>query len=129
MLISRIRPRHCIAVASVFFALLLSIGSVPGYAKAASAMIDHRILHFVAYGFLSALIYGCMSGVPARRAKYTLLVIAVLGALDETIQSFLPYRNGAFSDWVSDMLAALSCVAVLAFFHAREKGKREHAAP
>ncbi len=129
MLISKIRPRHCLAVATVFFALLLIIGSVPGYAKAASAMVDHRLLHFVAYGFLSALVYGCLSGAWTRRAKYTLLAIAALGALDESIQSFLPYRNGDFSDWVSDMLAALSCVAMLAFFHARAEGKRSHAAP
>jgi len=123
MLISKIRPRHCMAVASVFFALLLIIGSVPGYARAFSAVIDYRILHFVAYGFLSALIYGCLSGAPARRARYTLLAIAVLGGLDESMQSFLPYRNGDFGDWIWDMVAALSCVAVLAFFHARSEGK------
>ncbi|WP_211464137.1 VanZ family protein [Collimonas silvisoli] len=112
------------AVASIFFVLLLSVGSVPGYARAASAVVDHRILHFVAYGFLSALIYSCLGGAPARRARCTLLAIAVLGGLDESLQSFLPYRNGDFSDWGCDMLAVLSCVAVLAFFQARSAGRK-----
>lgn len=112
-----ITPERCLAVAFVFFALMVAIGAIPGNAKEASAMINDKILHFVAYASLSGLIYGGLAGRLVSRAVRTLLAIALLGGLDETIQIFMPYRSADWADWEFDMLAALSCVVILTLLH------------
>lgn len=118
-----ITPQRCLLVALAFFVLMLAIGAVPGNAKAASAVINDKILHFVAYASLSGLIYGGLTGRPLSRALRTLLVIGLLGGLDETIQSFMPYRSADWADWEFDTLAALSCVVVLALLHTLSTAK------
>lgn len=112
-----ITPKRCLVVAFSFFALMVAIGAIPGYAKAASAMVDDKVLHFIAYACLSGLIYGGLAGRLVSRAVRTLLTIALLGGLDETIQIFMPYRSADLTDWKFDMLAALSCVVVLTLLH------------
>jgi hypothetical protein len=71
-----------------------------------------------AVAFLSCLIYGGLEGNPLNRALCTLLLIGFLGALDEGIQSFMPYRTADLADWEFDMLAALCCVVPLGLLHA-----------
>lgn len=112
-----ITPTRCLAVAFAFFALMVAIGAIPGNAKAASATIDDKVLHFVAYACLSGLIYGGLAGRLVSRAVRTLLAIALLGGLDETIQIFMPYRSADLADWEFDMLASLSCVVALTLLH------------
>jgi VanZ family protein len=113
----RITPRRCLAVAFVFFALMVAIGAIPGEATALSATVPDKLLHFTAYASLTCLIYAGLTGRPLSRAMRTLLAIALLGGLDEAIQSFMPYRSADWADWEFDMLAALSCVVVLALLH------------
>jgi VanZ family protein len=43
----------------------------------------------------------------------TVTMIGFLGALDEAIQSFMPYRHADMSDWAFDMLAATVSVTAL----------------
>lgn len=112
-----ITPERCLAVAFAFFALMVAIGAIPGNATAASAMVNDKILHFVAFTCLSGLIFCGLAGRPFGRAVRTLLAIALLGGLDETIQIFMPYRSADWADWEFDMLAALSCVVVLTVLH------------
>ncbi|UUZ57115.1 VanZ family protein [Massilia sp. H-1] len=47
----------------------------------------------------------------ARRAP--VLTVAAMGAADELVQSMLPYRVGAVSDWVVDICASLVCASLL----------------
>lgn len=121
MPISETRPligaTRCLGIAFAFFTLMVLICAIPGNAKAASAIINDKILHFVAYGFLSCLIYGGLAGRLLNRAVRTVLAIALLGGLDETIQIFMPYRSADLADWEFDMLASLSCVAVPTLLH------------
>jgi VanZ family protein len=41
------------------------------------------------------------------------LTIAVMGALDEFVQSFFPYRHAAVSDWVVDCSSAIIIALLL----------------
>jgi len=43
-----------------------------------------------------------------------MLAIALMGAVDEWVQSFFPYRSGDVRDWLVDVTAATLASTVLA---------------
>jgi VanZ family protein len=106
-------PKHSLLAALAFFICMVGIGAIPGKASALSAVVYDKALHFVAYSFLTALIYAGVQGRPFVRGLRTLLTIAALGTLDEFIQGAMPYRSASLLDWKTDMLAAGFCVALL----------------
>ena len=99
--------------AFLFFTLMIGIGSIPGQASALSARFGDKILHALAYGFMTFLFYRAFVGQRLMRTLATLCVIAVLALFDETVQGFLPYRNASLLDWCFDMGAALIMVTLL----------------
>lgn len=105
------KPSLIIALA--FFAAMLAIGAIPGEANALSAQISDKLLHFLAYSFLTCCLYASISGDKLRRAWISLLLVGVLGALDETIQRFMPYRSCDLEDWLFDILAGAVSVALI----------------
>jgi VanZ family protein len=118
--------RHWRMAAALFFTLMIAIGAIPGEARTLSAMIDDKLLHFAAYGFQSALVFKSLGGGLRGRAFRTLLLIAALGALDEFLQGFMPYRNADIADWLFDVLAASWAIALLLVLRAARV--RRHAA-
>lgn len=115
--LSVMTPQRCLSAAIIFFILMVILGAIPGEAHALSEAVHDKLLHFLAYSVLSVLIYASFTGQPAARAFRTLIIIASLGALDEAIQSLMPYRDANWMDWKADMLASLSSVTLLAFLH------------
>jgi VanZ family protein len=105
------KPSLVIGVA--FFAAMIAIGAIPGEADALSAAIPDKLLHFLAYSFLTCCLYVSISADKLRRAWISMLLVGVFGALDETIQRFMPYRSCDLEDWLFDMLAAAVSVAVI----------------
>jgi VanZ family protein len=99
--------------AMTLFALIVLIGSIPGARADAAEVASGIVLHSCAYAVLAFLIFTGSRGVPASRAIKSVLTIAVFGAIDEFVQSFLPYRHGAVSDWVVDCTAAVLMATVL----------------
>lgn len=112
-----VTPARCLMAAMLLYILMVLVGAVPGKAEALSAAVYDKLLHFSAYAVLSGLVYCGLSGRPVPRALRTLIVAGALGALDEAIQSFMPYRHANWADWRVDMLAALSCVVILILLH------------
>lgn len=102
----------------LLFALMLAFGAIPGKAQALTAAMHDKLLHFLVYGLLSALVYRGLTMHLAMRCAGTLLVIAALGALDEAVQALLPYRQASWLDWTVDMMAALTCVVLLSLHSA-----------
>lgn len=98
-----------------FFLLMTGIGAIPGEARHLSDMVDDRVLHFTAYVVLSCLIYGAVAGNTAHRALRTLVLTILLGLLDESIQSFMPYRVADLGDLGYDVLAALFGISAMIF--------------
>lgn len=119
-MLSYLRGLFCdkpgLMIAVTFFVAMIAIGAIPGEADALSAKIPDKLLHFLAYSFLTCCLYVSIPGDKLRRAWISLLLVGVLGALDETIQRFMPYRSCDLADWLFDMLAALTSVAVLSLF-------------
>jgi VanZ family protein len=107
-----IRLRY-LAFLLIFFALMIGIGSLPGQADALSARFGDKLLHLIAYVCCSVLCYRVWIAPRRQRILLTIMMIALLGLIDEGIQAALPYRNASFVDWCFDLLAALIAVSGL----------------
>jgi VanZ family protein len=107
--LSRLR-RAC---AILLYLAIVVAGSLPG----ARAEIGHYapgvVLHSLAYAVLAFLWFTGSSGSAAARAGKAVLAVAVMGAGDELVQSFFPYRGAAVGDWLVDCAAALVTSALL----------------
>lgn len=88
-------------------------GAVPGEAQALSDAVGDKLLHLGAYSFLTCALYYGMRGTIMGRASRTMLMIGLLGGLDEAIQSLMPYRNANVTDWAFDMLAGGLTLTIL----------------
>jgi len=110
---AKLTPRRCLLVAMMLFMLMVVLGAIPGKAQELTTAVHDKLLHFLAYGLLSALIYGGLPTSPVTRCIATLIAVASLGAIDEAIQALLPYREASWFDWEVDMMAALTCVVLM----------------
>ncbi|MGO4379818.1 VanZ family protein [Pseudoduganella sp. RAF53_2] len=102
---SHARLRYWSAI--VLFLLIVIIGSIPGARAEVGVWATGLVLHGCAYAGLAFLIFTGCSGTPAQRAVKAVLHIAVMGALDEFVQSFWTYRHADIHDWMIDCTAAL----------------------
>jgi VanZ family protein len=102
------------ALAIVLYLAIVIVGSIPG----ARADIGHYapgvILHSLAYAGLALLWFTGSAGRTGARAAKAVLAVAVMGALDEFVQSFFPYRGADVHDWMVDCAAALVMSGLLA---------------
>ena len=88
------------------YTLVIIIGDIPGARADVGQYASGVVLHSFGYGVLALLLFSGIAGGMGRRAVLSVLLVAAMGALDEYIQSFLPYRRGAVSDWLVDITAA-----------------------
>lgn len=121
-----LRPRWLVLLA-IFFLLMVGLGSIPGEANALSDRFGDKLLHTLAYGFMTALCFAALQARPAARALATVAVIALLGVADETIQSLLPYRNASLADWCFDIGAALLVTTLLLLVGRTNPSTESHA--
>lgn len=108
---SHARLRYWSAI--VLYLMILVIGSIPGARKDIGDVASGLVLHSCAYAGLTFLLFTGSRGEAASRALKAVLTIALMGALDEYVQSFFPYRHGAVSDWLVDCSAALAMAAAM----------------
>jgi VanZ family protein len=114
---SHARLRYWTAIA--LYVLILILGSIPGARHDIGEVASGIILHSLAYAGLTFLIFtGSKGGLPQRAGK-AVLTIALMGALDEVVQSFFPYRHGAVSDWMVDCNAAVLTAGFMWFLWTR----------
>ncbi len=102
-----------LALLAGFFVLMVSLGAVPGEANALSDRFGDKLLHALAYGLMAALCFRALVAKPLPRAFMTVAAIALLGLVDESIQSLLPYRNASLADWCFDIASAAIVAAML----------------
>lgn len=95
------------------YAAVLMLGSLPGARQEVGHFLPGVILHLATYSAIAFLLYTGMQASPAGRAIRTVGWIALMGAADELVQSFLPYRTGAVSDWAIDVTAGVVVSTVL----------------
>ena len=93
--------------ALVMYLAIIGIGSVPGARSELGHVASGIALHSLAYATLALLLFAASGGPVRRRASRTVVTVMAMGALDELIQSALPYRTAAVFDWVIDCSAGL----------------------
>jgi VanZ family protein len=99
--------------AIVFFLAIVIAGSIPGARAGIGEYAPGVILHSSAYSALALLWFTASRGSAARRTLATVLAIAVMGAIDESVQSLFPYRGADVRDWMVDCSSAVTMCAIL----------------
>lgn len=102
--------------ALALYAAIVTAGSIPGARAEIGNYASGIVLHSLAYGTLTFLLYTGSSGSAGARALRSVLAVAAMGAGDELVQSMLPYRQGAIGDWLVDCTAAAAVAALLRAF-------------
>jgi VanZ family protein len=72
----------------------------------------HKVEHFFYYGAMALLL---AHGLGSRWWWTALIVVPMIGALDEWHQLYVPGRNSSAWDWMMDVLGAI--VAVYVYYH------------
>lgn len=100
-----------LAIAAYIAMILLGslLGSTPSVLKGT----NDKMLHAIAYGTLALMLFLGMRQPILWRSLIIIAAIAVMGALDEWIQSFFPHRRSDRMDWVADVTAAIAVCGVL----------------
>lgn len=99
--------------AILMYAAILGVGSIPGARAEIGNYASGLVLHSLAYAAITFLLFTGFNGSARRRAVMAVLTVALMGAIDELVQSYFPYRHGAVSDWMVDCNAALITAALL----------------
>ena len=101
------------ACAILMYLAIVVIGNLPGARADIGHYASGAVLHSIAYAVLAALWFlGSSGSMPARAVK-AVLAVAVMGAGDEFIQSFFPYRGAKVHDWAVDCTAAIVVTGLL----------------
>lgn len=111
----RLRKRRT-ATAVALFAIIVMIGSIPGARAEIGTLASGIVLHAVAYAVLTFLLFTGYAGSSTERAIKAVLTVAAMGAVDELVQTMLPYRHGAVLDWIIDCTSALVTALLLRAF-------------
>ena len=93
--------------AILLYLAVVFMGSIPGARASIGNYASGLVLHSLAYAVLTVLLFTGSNGSATQRAVKSILTVAVLGALDEFIQSFFPYRRASVIDWAVDCNAAI----------------------
>jgi VanZ family protein len=106
-------------VALLIFTCIVIAGSVPGARAEVGEFASGLVLHSLAYAALATLWFLGSTGSGLQRALKAVLAIALMGAFDESVQHFLPYRSGTVHDWLVDVSAATVAAIILTALLAR----------
>ncbi|HEY8102055.1 MAG TPA: VanZ family protein [Burkholderiaceae bacterium] len=93
--------------AFIFYFLIIVLGSIPHARAAIGQLASGVVLHSLAYSLITILLFSGIRGNLFKKSAQTLLTIALMGAVDECVQSFFPYRTASIGDWLIDCSASL----------------------
>jgi VanZ family protein len=102
-----------IACAVLMYLAIVVIGNLPGARADIGHYASGAVLHSIAYAVLAALWFFGTGGSTAARAAKAVLAVAAMGAGDEFVQSFFPYRGATVHDWAVDCTAAIVVTGLL----------------
>jgi len=119
------RPLY-LAAAIAMYLTIITIGNIPGARADIGAYAPGAVLHSIAYAVLAALWFTGSRGGPLARAGKAVLAVAVMGAGDEFVQSFFPYRGASIHDWAVDVGAAIVAGSLLTLLAARTAVQVRH---
>ena len=108
----RLRTLRYGCAIAMFVAIVIA-GSIPGARAEVGHYAPGVVLHSLAYATLALLWFTASRGSAAARSLAAVAAVAVMGAIDESVQSLFPYRGADVHDWLVDVSAAIVTCAVL----------------
>lgn len=99
--------------ALVLYVLIVGLGSIPDARADMGKIASGLVLHGLAYSIITVLLFTGSNGRPSGNALRAWLIVAIMGAIDEFVQSFFPYRNATVHDWAVDVTAGFVTVFLL----------------
>jgi VanZ family protein len=102
-----------LCTAFIFYLLIIALGSIPHARAAIGQLASGVILHSLAYSVITILLFSGIRGNLFKKALQTLLIVALMGALDESVQSLFPYRTASIGDWLVDCSACIITTLLL----------------
>jgi VanZ family protein len=90
----------------VYLAVLV-FGSIPGARTEIGELTRGIVLHVLTYSVITLLLFSGSNGSASHKAFKSCLIVVAMGAFDEYVQSFFPYRSASVMDWFVDSNAAL----------------------
>ncbi|MEW6318617.1 MAG: VanZ family protein [Pseudomonadota bacterium] len=112
LLDSRLNKLRYAAAIAMFLSIVVT-GSIPGARAGVGHYAPGVVLHSLAYATLALLWFTASRGSAASRSLAAVLAVAVMGAIDESVQSLFPYRGADLHDWLVDVCAAVVTCAIL----------------
>lgn len=103
------------------YAAIVVIGAIPGARADLGDYASGFVLHSLAYASLTFLLFTGGTGNARQRAIKAVLTAMAMGAFDEFVQSFFPYRTADVQDWLVDSGAALATALLLATLLPKER--------
>jgi VanZ family protein len=116
----------CLACAALMYLAIIVTGNIPGARADIGQYAPGVVLHSLAYAVLACLCFLGSSGRPPVRAVKAVLAIALMGAGDEFIQSFFPYRGADVRDWAVDCTSAIVVSLLLCLALRKAPMETEH---
>lgn len=96
------------------YAALLALGAQPDMgATLGLSLLPDKLLHATAYGAIAGLLYLGLPRPPLLRSAWVVAIIALLGAVDESLQAALPHREADVMDWLADLAGSVVTCLVL----------------
>ncbi len=116
-------------LAMVLFFCVVFFGSLPGMRKDVSHLASGLVLHSLTYMGLALLLFRSKVSQDFRLDDVkAVLLVSLMGAIDETVQIFVPYRTATVTDWLLDTVAGLLMILLLKHqYYARKKGANSEA--
>jgi VanZ family protein len=100
---SIVQQRICLLIACIVVFNLFYLGTKPIAVDLFLPPWD-KVAHYVVFSCITALLW---FGTNGRLPLVIVLIVAVIGGLDELHQSTLPERQADFLDFATDVVAAL----------------------
>ncbi len=115
LFVSPLLRRLCLVCAAAMVFLLFYLGAKPIAVNLFPEPWD-KLAHFIAYGSIAALL---ALGVAERRPMSLILLVSLVGALDEWHQVYLPGRSADVADFLTDVIAAIVAVTLVDWLRLR----------
>jgi VanZ family protein len=100
--------------AFLLYLAVLVLGSIPGARADIGELASGLVLHAATYSLITFLLFSGADGSTRSKAFKSFAIVAAMGALDEYVQSFFPYRSASVMDWMVDVSAGFIASCVLA---------------
>jgi VanZ family protein len=114
--------------ACILYTAVILLGSIPGARTEIGEVASGLALHFFTYACIALLLACGLRGGAKRKAAKAFAIVAVMGAVDEFVQSYLPYRTAALTDWYVDISAGF-LTALLYWATSLKQAERDRPLP